>query len=210
MALLSDIVRCELKPGTHIHEAKAAAAYKTSRTGLREAFIDLSAKGFIHLQKNKGATVALLDAATVYSVFEGRIVAEKAAAAMAASRASPDELTALEQFKGELKAAQKADDLDAYFAVDRAVHDSIAALSRNTFIEAQVLNLRAHTARCWHFYKDRGLEEHADYDELNAVISNVVERRPDRAAEAMRKHLMAYLDQFQNMLARQSEVLKWV
>ena len=200
----------QVLPGTLIHEARAAARYGTSRTGLREAFIDLSAKGFIHLEKNKGATVVPLDVATVYTVFEARIAAEKAATALAASRGSPDELAALKHYREELKAARTTVDIDTFFAIDRAVHDAIATLSRNPFIASQITTLRAHTARCWHYYKDRGLEERADFSGLTSIVSHVAARKPDKAADAMRKHLTLYLTAFQDMLARQSEVLKWV
>ena len=208
--MLGDIVTCRLAPGTQILETKAATRYDTSRTGLREAFVDLAAKGFIHLEKNKGAMLAPLDVATVFSVFEARIAMEKTAAALAAVRASAEDTNALKLYRQELQDARLSDDEDGYFAIDKSVHDTIATLSRNPFITSQITTLRAHTARCWHFYKDRGLEEPVDYDGLTTIIDHVISGTPELAAEAMRKHLTTTLNAFQEMLTKQSEVLKWV
>lgn len=208
--LLADLISCAIVPGTQIQEVQAAARYGTSRTKLREAFVDLSARGFVHLEKNKGAVASPMDASTVYSVFEARIAAEKAAAALAAVRVTPDESANLREFEKELQQARSSEDLDSFFAVDRAVHDAIATYSRNPLIAAQVQIMRAHTARCWHFYRDRGLTERADYSGVSAILTAVATGQPKDAAEAMHLHLSTYLAAFNEMLSNQFEALKWV
>lgn len=208
--LLADLISCAIEPGSQIQEVQAAARYGTSRTKLREAFVDLAARDFVHLQKNKGAVAAPMDAATVYSVFEARIAAEKAAAALAAVRVTVEEKAVLNAIATELEQARSADDLDAFFAIDRAIHDALATFSRNPLIAAQVQLMRAHTARCWHFYKDRGLRESADFAGVTAILDAVAGGQPKEAAEAMHRHLSTYLAAFNEMLTNQFEALKWV
>lgn len=208
--MLSDIVTCRLAPGELIKEAKICTRYSASRTPVREAFIALDVKGFIHLEKNKGAVVAPLDAAMIYSIFEARIPVEKAAAALASMRGSTEEFAALSTFKDELTTLHTGDDLDSFFAIDRAVHDAISNLARNPFVAGQVKNLRLHTARCWHFYRDRGLREQADVQGLIQIIDAITTGNPKMASEAMRAHLGRYLKAYENMLVKQIEVLKWV
>ncbi|MEM7429364.1 MAG: GntR family transcriptional regulator [Pseudomonadota bacterium] len=206
----ADIVTCELKPGQQIREAEASERYGASRTPVREALIELAAGGFVTLQKNKGAVVAPLDAATVFAVFEARIPVEKAAAALAAVRASSEEREALGAFRKELAICNIEGDLATFFAIDKQVHDALCRICGNDHIARQVRTLRAHTARCWHFYRRHGLEEEMDASGLTELLTAVKRNEPERAAEAMRAHLTKYLIAFKDMLVGQMEVLKWV
>ncbi len=209
----NDILTCSLKPGTQIREAAAVKRYGASRTPVREALIELAANGFVILEPNKGAIVAPLDTATVFSVFEARIPAEKAAAALSAVRATNQDRRNLKQYKQELEQldpANNLNDFDDFFAIDKAVHDALAHFARNDFISNQIEILRAHTARCWHFYKDRGLKEDADVDGLIAILDAVVSNNPEQAAEAMRVHLGGYVNAYRDMLTKHIDTLKWV
>lgn len=206
----NDIVTCALKPGTQIREVEACSRYRASRTPVREALVELSAKGFIVLELNKGAIVAPLDTATVFSVFEARIPAEKAATALAALRATEKERESLDQYKRELFEIDPATDLDDFFAIDKAVHNALSHMSRNIYIADQIENLRAHTARCWHFYKERGLKEEADIKGMIAILEAVIANNPQEAAEAMRVHLGTYVNAYRDMMRDQIETLKWV
>ena len=209
----NDIITCALKPGTQIREAIAVKRYGASRTPVREALVELAANGFVSLEPNKGAIVAPLDAATVFSVFEARIPAEKAAAALAAVRATDQDRQNLKQYKQELEhldPTNNLNDFDDFFAIDKAVHDALAHFARNDFIANQIEILRAHTARCWHFYKDRGLEEEADVDGVIAVLDAVISNNPEQAAEAMRVHLGGYVSAYRDMLTKHIDTLKWV
>ncbi|VAV98118.1 hypothetical protein MNBD_ALPHA08-89 [hydrothermal vent metagenome] len=208
--LSGDIITCQLKPGTQIREAQACARYRTSRTPVREALVELAAKGFVILEQNKGAIVAPLDTATVFAVFEARIPAEKAAASLSAVRATGHERQALEVYKQELLELDPDRDADNYFAIDRAIHQALSNFSRNPYIASQIENLRDHTARCWHYYKERGLREEADIDGLVTILDAVISNDPQAAAEAMRIHLGGYVSAYREMLTEQIETLKWV
>ncbi len=208
--LLSDIVACKLKPGQQVREAEASSRYGASRTPVREALVELAAGGFVTLEKNKGAVVAPLDAATVFAVFEARVPVEKAAAALAAVRASDDERLALGAYRKELAICNREGDLSAFFAIDKQVHDVLAQTCRNGHIARQIDTLRAHTERCWHFYKHHGLNEEMDAEGLTELLTAVKRAEPERAAEAMRAHLTKYLLAFKDMLVGQMEVLRWV
>ena len=209
-ALLADLMTCALPPGSQIRETTAAARYKTSRTKIREALVVLSSRGFVQLEKNKGAVASPIDAATVFTVFEARISAEKTAAALAAARASNADKETLRAYLSELSDAEAADDEDSFFAIDRSVHDAIAMMSRNQFIIAQVHNMRAHTVRCWHFYRELGLAEYPDYPGVRAIIEAVLASDPKNAAAHMHAHLAKNLDEYRNMLTEQFNALNFV
>lgn len=208
--LLADLITCALPPGSQIREASAAERYETSRTKVREALVILAGKGFVQLEKNKGAVATPIDAATVFSVFEARISAEKTAAALAAVRSSQADKETLKAYLEELRDAQAANDEDTFFAIDRSVHDAIATMSRNPFIVTQVNNMRAHTMRCWHFYRELGLTENPDFAGVNAIIKAVLAGDPKKSAGHMHTHLAKNLQEYNDMLAQQFQALNWV
>lgn len=208
--LLADLITCAIPPGSQIRETSAAERYGTSRTKIREALVVLSGRGFVQLARNKGAVASPIDAATVFSIFEARISAEKTAAALAAVRTSNADKETLQAYLAELREAQADDDEDAFFAIDRSVHDAISAMSRNPFIIAQVHNMRAHTMRCWHFYRELGLTEQPDFAGVLALVEAVIAGDPKSAAAHMHAHLARNLDEYKNMLTQQFAALNWV
>ncbi|MEM6499381.1 MAG: FCD domain-containing protein, partial [Pseudomonadota bacterium] len=146
----------------------------------------------------------------VFSVFEARISAEKTAAALAAVRSSQADKETLKAYLEELRDAQAANDEDTFFAIDRSVHDAIATMSRNPFIITQVHSMRAHTMRCWHFYRELGLTENPDFAGVNAIIKAVIAGDPKKSAAHMHTHLAKNLQEYNDMLAQQFQALNWV
>lgn len=209
-SILSDLVNCTIKPGEQLLEVKAAKRYATSRTKVREALIALSSMGMVKIISHKGAIAAPLDPAMVYNVFEARIALEKAAAALAAARMSPQESERLSWYLKEVDEAENAQDLDAFDAIDRQVSSIIVEQSRNPLIQIELANLRQHSARCWNFYQDRGLDREPNYGGLRQIIKSVSDQKPDLASAATHLYLLSNLKAFQDMLSREAEVLKWV
>ena len=209
-SLLSDLVSCAIAPGDPVLEVKAAERYSTSRTKIREALITLSCMGLVNLVPNKGAVAAPLDPAVVFNVFEARIALEKAAAALAAARITESESERLAWYLDEIDHVQAAWDREGLFAIERQVFAAIREQSRNPMIADQLANLRNHATRCWNYYRERGLEEPADFGALRQIVKTVANREPDLASAAMHLYLLASLKAFQDMLSKETEVLKWV
>jgi GntR family galactonate operon transcriptional repressor len=120
------------------------------------------------------------------SVFEVRRIIEPAAARLAAERASPPELAAIEQ---ALEAMATADGSAAYLAADVRYHEILVAATHNdhlvqlvaAFGPAFQAGLRAatRTVRAWPEYAVSGLTHHRE------VLDAVTAHDGDRAAKAM-------------------------
>src|SRR5947209_723202 len=142
------IVRGELAPGAILPEqGQLSRQLGVSRTVVREATKVLAAKGLVESRSKRGTVVLPrsqwrlldpdvlawltedgLDPEFLRSMFEVRLIIEPAAARLAAERATPDELAALEAaFEAMAAAADEA----AYLEADVRYHAMLVAATHN-------------------------------------------------------------------------------
>jgi len=200
------IVRGELAPGEILPEqGELSRQLGVSRTVVREATKVLATKGLVESRSKRGTVVLnraswrLLDPDVLAwlteagpnpdflrSVFEVRRIIEPAAARLAAERASPSELAAIEQ---ALEGMATAEGSAAYLAADVQYHEILVAATHNdhlvqlvaAFGPAFQAGLRAatRTVRAWPEYAVSGLSHH------RAVLDAVTSHDGERAARAM-------------------------
>ena len=96
--LKHDIVTCDFLPGKSLSEQELCRRYHTSRTPVREACRRLEKDGLIKIIPFRGYFVAPLTMAEYHSLNEVQLIVEPAAAALAAQRATPDQLKQIEQW----------------------------------------------------------------------------------------------------------------
>jgi len=141
------IVAESLKPGDKLpSERELAERLGLSRTVVREAIHTLSIRGLVHVKPGCGAYVRQLrpeDAAasmelllklrqtprSLENLYELRRMLETEIAALAAERATEDDLRALEEAVAGME--QHADDLERYAESDLAFHAALAAATQN-------------------------------------------------------------------------------
>ncbi len=145
-------------------EHQLAAEIGVSRAALREGFRLLAARGMIIGRRKVGTMVRpvadwnMLDAsvlawhleqepteAFIDGLFEARLIVEPAAAAMAAQRAGPDDITVMRAAFREMTVAQgaapgapvpaaEADDIDKTVGADLRFHKAILTAAGNHFL----------------------------------------------------------------------------
>lgn len=89
------IHREELRPGDRVREQDVADMLGVSRGPVREAFRMLEAKGVLHVEAMKGATVARLTSAELFESVETAAVLFGLVARLAAERASDEQREAM-------------------------------------------------------------------------------------------------------------------
>jgi DNA-binding FadR family transcriptional regulator len=155
------IVRGELPPGTSIPTEGEPGEATVSRTVVREAIKVLAAKGLVAARPKTGTQVRerrywnLMDPDVlswrieaepgddlIADVFELRRLLEPTAAALAATRASEDEVDELWAAYGQM-AANVADDPEAYIAADLRFHAIILEACHNELLAHLGSTLRA-------------------------------------------------------------------
>jgi DNA-binding GntR family transcriptional regulator len=105
--LRSEILAGLIPPGTRLFQDVEAERLQVSRTPLREAFRQLEAERLVQIIPNRGAIVTQLTAEEVREVFMIRGELEPLAAALAAQRASREDVRAVGSLLEELEYARE-------------------------------------------------------------------------------------------------------
>jgi GntR family transcriptional repressor for pyruvate dehydrogenase complex len=180
------ILRGELAPGDRLPpEKELSEQLGISRSSMREAVKALELIRVLDVRRGDGTFVTSLEPrllieaisfvvdlhadSSILELFVVRRICEGAAAALAASRVTPAEITAL---RSQIKAVEASTDVEALVAHDIEFHGAIAAAAGNTYLLALIESLSSRTARAriW-----RGLtQENAvarTLDEHAAIVS---------------------------------------
>ena len=219
--ILQLIAEFDLRPGDRMPtEVELASRLGTSRTVVREAVKILSALGRVRAQKGRGLYVAddegmlgssrwggfflPVDLDHVYMLFEFRRVQEVSASRLAATRATPAELRALETAADLCRQAQNAGDSALFTRGDDDFHLGIAAAAHNQFLVAAVREARRlqrqsstiglHGTMGGH--SREAVEEHA------AIYEAICRGDAEAAADAAAIHLDKTLEDYRSEIQR--------
>lgn len=99
--LRKEILACDLPPGTRIIEGDLAERLGMSKTPVKKALGMLIHEGFVEVLPRHGYRVTEITLADVQEIYELRQIAEPAAAELAASNATPDQLQEMRQLVEE-------------------------------------------------------------------------------------------------------------
>jgi GntR family transcriptional repressor for pyruvate dehydrogenase complex len=203
--LVNLILDERLKPGDRLPtERDLMAQLSVGRSSLREAIRVLTAIGVVEVSVGEGMFVGqggasiltkplswglLMSEETGREVIETRRVIESEMAALAARRATPEELAAIQEQIAIMEAHQRDGsaftplDLEFHLAVGRAAHNQVMYHILQTF---------QHVIRTWmervtvEYFAGNPQPAFPDH----VVISDAIEARDERAArEAMASHL---------------------
>src|SRR5580658_10214812 len=133
------IISGHFAPGQRLVERDLCLLVGVSRTSIREALCLLEADKLIFVEPHKGPCVAKLSAETAATIYEVRSVLESLAGQLAATRASEEEIVALNGSVGEFEAAVKDGDLELLVMIAARFYEILLTASRNPIIH-EILN----------------------------------------------------------------------
>ena len=141
--LRSEVLSCTLAPGTRIVEGEIAERLGMSKTPVKKALGMLIHEGFVEVRPRHGYRVTDITLADVQEIYQLRQVVEPAAAELAATNATPEQLQ-------QLRALVEDHADDTYD--DRAAkvirfHEILAEASGSTRLAAILGNLLDETRR---------------------------------------------------------------
>ncbi|WP_019806982.1 GntR family transcriptional regulator [Saccharomonospora halophila] len=187
--LRSGIVSGELVPGTLYSVHDLAARLGVSRTPVREALIQLSERGMVRFERNRGARVLRTSLHDLEEVFALRLLLEVPATFRATGRQESGWAAGLSANLAAMRAAADEHDEAAFMAADRRFHHTINAASGNLRLADHVDSLRDTILLRGTSTVDRSRGMH-DILAEHARIHELIEAGQARAAaEAMREHL---------------------
>lgn len=219
--ILELIAELRLAPGDRMPtEKELAAQLGTSRTVVREAVKILSAIGRVSAHKGRGLFVAddegLLVASRwggfflptdldhVFMLFEFRRVQETAASRLAATRATPAELRAIESAAGLCREGLRTGQSELFDRGDDEFHLGVATASHNPFLVAAVREARRLQRQSSTIGLRGALGGHAEeaLAEHDAIFHAIRDGEPEAAAQAAAVHLDNTLEDYRREIQR--------
>lgn len=130
------IVEGQYAPGQRLIEQRIAEELQLSRTPVREALHRLEAEGLVQSEPNRGAVVRALSLDDIADIYGLRARLEGYAAELAAQRATPEEIAAIDAGNDAFAAAlaRPAHDLDVVretHDANRRIHEAILAAAKH-------------------------------------------------------------------------------
>ena len=178
-----------LLPGEQMREVALAALLGVSRGPIREAFRALEGKGLVSVVKNCGVFVRTLDLEEADQIYEVRIVLEGLIGETVARRIDDAGVEELRRAVAGMREAAPAGDITRYSGLNIAFHDALARLTGNRKLHETYVRLVGELSlfrRQAYVQDERSLA--ASLGEHLAIFEAVAARRPDEAAELLRRH----------------------
>lgn len=148
--LKSEIVTCRLAPGKCFSEMELARRFDSSRTPVREACRRLENEGLIEIIPFRGYFVSALTVGDFHNLHELQLVVDPAAAGIAAQRANPGEIMAMEACARYEYQFGKRESYYEFLQNNLKLHVTIAQASCNEHLARVVSSV--HTRLMRFFY----------------------------------------------------------
>jgi DNA-binding GntR family transcriptional regulator len=190
------IVTLELPPAALVDEARLIAELGLGRTPIREALQRLALENLVVILPRRGTIVADLNMSDLQKIFEIRLELEALAARLAAQRATPAQVAAMEALFADADTLLHNGDNDALIRLDHQAHRLLAQAAHNEFLEETLDRLYNHVLRLWYVALHRVQRLREAVEEHRAIIALVKAGDGERAAQIMHGHVAAFQDQF--------------
>ena len=195
LQLKEKIIAVEMPPGSVIYEAQLMEELGLGRTPIREALKQLQSENLVVVVPRRGMFVADIAITDLNHIYEVRLELEPLGAALAAERASLQQMKALNQLlRNELRIAQ--DDVRALLGLDCQFHKLLANVSGNRFLSNQIDLFYNLSLRIWYLALERTRPKDLNTEAHWEIVSAVEARDSDAARQHMRNHIR----HFQNVI----------
>jgi DNA-binding GntR family transcriptional regulator len=187
------IVTAELEPGRQLSENELAGRLGVSRTPIREALVRLRDDRLVEIVPQLGTFVARISGRALGDAQFVRESLECAAIRLAARRAVPTDVLALNEILVRQEIARDARDQSAFYGLDDEFHAALCELSGHGVAWRLAGRANGHLDRVRRLslpepdYLAQMVAEHGE------VVATVASRDPDAAEHALRHHLRMVL-----------------
>ena len=208
--LVREIISGRLGTGAALPpEPELVATYGISKVVVRESIQSLQSLGLVVVQQGKRTLVnderdwdvlsPVVQEAfraedrsheLIAQLHEARLIVEPSAAALSATRATPERISDMMTLADRLdEIAGRSRDLGDFLRTDRAFHDVIAQAGRNVAIRAMMRDLHRFMSFNWEDSKIRQSELPLLARQHRRIAEAIAGRDPDAARAAMLEHI---------------------
>ncbi len=192
--LRNQIILGDIQGGEVLVESKLAKLFGISKTPIREALVRLSQQGYVKVIPRQGYQVTSITVKDIHEIYELRSVLESEAAALAADRASVEDVQTLrgkiERTSAELSLKGGKVTALEVMGVDDAFHVGIATLAENGRLAAAIRRVLREAMRV------RFSDPHESAEGLlsetrtaNAILDAIESKDSATARELMLQHV---------------------
>jgi DNA-binding GntR family transcriptional regulator len=178
------ILHGELPEGTFLVEREILARYAIGRTPFREACNRLHNEQLLEVVPRRGYLVPELSFRAVRDLIEARILMEGMAAELAARRAEPSEMEALESHYDAALRAAKQNALDALIDANQEFHFQIARMTHNRELEGLLRGLLERSTRLVYLAASSARQVPRDIETLLKPVAEAIRHKDPAAAHA--------------------------
>jgi GntR family transcriptional repressor for pyruvate dehydrogenase complex len=215
------ILSGELRSGDRLPtERDLAEQFQASRTAVREAMKILAQKGLVDMRPGRGTIVIdgapqamqhsiglvmklkLGEVGGSDNLVEVREILETEIAALAAARATEEEVAAMREAVRVMD--ESLNDADAYIAADNLFHQALAKATQNTLILIlidSIVNPLSEQRK--QIFEVEGGPERGQFHHKR-ILESITQRDPEGARAAMRAHLRQVRDDVRAFTAHKS------
>ncbi|UQN14646.1 GntR family transcriptional regulator [Gulosibacter sp. ACHW.36C] len=194
------IISGEVKAGDYLRMEPIAEAVGVSNTPVREGLLMLKSEGFVRLVPRRGFVVAPFLADDIRDLFWAQAVLAGELAARAAERISDEGLDVLEGMIEQYEAAVKAGDSQAVADLGHLFHREINLAAQSNRLALLQGSVVKHLPT--HFYAAVEGQISASRDGHPQILAALKARDPERAREAMARHITGAADRLIETLAQ--------
>jgi DNA-binding GntR family transcriptional regulator len=189
LALEEGISNGSLLPGDVINEAELSTRYGVSHTPVREALLQLQAKGMLTSMPRGGMLVAKMDVTQLLAMWELLAELEGLCARLACERMTPAERAELSHTHEEGVAIVEAGDREGWRAKNMAFHEVLYRGARNPYLRQEILHMRTRTgAYREHAFAAFG-QIKSSWDQHGQLVDAINRRNEVDASQVMVRHL---------------------
>ena len=183
------ILTCVMRPGDRIVEKDICTEMTVSRTPLREAINRLALEGLVVLTPYRGYAVAPVTVKAFEELCEVRRIIEPDAAALAASRATTEQLAALRAQTTLAYTPGQPETYEAYLRSNSRFHRALVRCSGNSLLEAMVVSALDRHQRPLYLGLDVGVDAAAATSEHVQLVEALERQDAPLARRLMSDHI---------------------
>jgi DNA-binding GntR family transcriptional regulator len=183
------ILTCTMLPGSRIVEKALCAEMQVSRTPLREALNRLALEGLITIAPYRGYAITPLTIGGFRELCEVRRILESEAAALAAQRATDEDIRRLEGLAELRYRREDRQTYEKYLRANSAFHLALVRCTRNLRLESMVMAALDQHQRPLYMGLGVGVDGKASTAEHHAIIDALRRRSSAKVRKVMLEHI---------------------
>lgn len=188
------ILTLQLRPGLFVNERELMELLGIGRMPVHQAVHRLQAEGLIEVIPRKGLVIRPDSLQDMLTLLEARLAMEPNIAALAATRATKEQVAELKRLVSDSKRIVNQSERMSFMKLDRAFHGLIAEAAGNRILADAQRPLHERSELIWHLrvMREDGLvvnqREHAN------ILKAIIERDANATRKAMEEHLRSLHD----------------